>query len=53
MRVGASGALRPLNPIIRWREKARLDAWIAHNVEEVGTLPLFLPELKAGLDVRP
>lgn len=49
MRVGLTGTLRVLNPLIRWRERARLDAWLTHNVEEVGNLPLFLPELHASM----
>lgn len=50
MRIGASGPLRVLNPIIRRERRAALEAWLAHNVEEVGNLPLFLPELRASLD---
>lgn len=52
MRIGASGALRVLNPVIHWRRRAALEAWLTHNVEEVGNLPLFLPELRASLDDR-
>lgn len=49
MRVGFESALRFLNPIVRRRLRARLDAWLTHNVEEVGNLPLFLPELRASM----
>jgi hypothetical protein len=37
------GAL--VNPLQLRFAKERLDAWHRHNVEEVGNLPVFLPEL--------
>ncbi len=34
--------------IIRWQHQALLEAWIRHNVEEVGNIPHFLPALYAA-----
>jgi hypothetical protein len=48
MVIGAeSGLLKPLSRLIRWRKfpTAKAGAWLKHNVEEVGNLPYFLPEL--------
>jgi hypothetical protein len=40
-------ALRSLNPLLRRRNAAMLEAWLLHNVQEVGNLPQVLPELYA------
>ena len=52
MRIGARKGLvmKPLSRWIRRREfsAAKADAWLLHNVEEVGNLPHFLPELYAS-----
>ncbi|MBI4433785.1 hypothetical protein HY632_03355 [Candidatus Uhrbacteria bacterium] len=43
------GAVHPiLGPISRciwWRRRDFFDAWLTHNVEEVGCIPEFLPTL--------
>ena len=51
--IMALGSTAPLlAPVTRLVRKhflaARLDAWHRHNVEEVGNLPHFLPELYAA-----
>lgn len=46
--VGAKGILgRLINPLIRkfFFDKKRGEAWIRHNIEEVGNFESFLPEL--------
>lgn len=48
--IGAPGAvLGPLTRAIRRRRAPMLTAWQRHNVEEVGNLEHFLPELHAEL----
>jgi hypothetical protein len=49
--IGAAGLLgRVVNPLIRRFafDEARGRAWIRHNVEEVGNLESFLPQLYAS-----
>jgi hypothetical protein len=39
--------MRTLNPMLRRRKAALLEAWLLHNVQEDGNLPHVLPELYA------
>jgi hypothetical protein len=51
MRVGLSSAfLRPISGALLRRRfsDAKAEAWLKHNVEEVGNLPHFLPKLHAS-----
>jgi DAPG hydrolase PhiG domain len=55
MLIGAGGGLA--KPIGRWVRRrrfpsAKAGAWLKHNVEEVGNLPHFLPELYARCEGR-
>lgn len=46
--VGTVGpVLGAVSGVLRRRHAAMLNAWQAHNVQEVGNLPHFLPELHA------
>ena len=46
MRIATSfRLLAPLVWLVRHMKRANLDAWIKHNIEEVGFIPEFLPHI--------
>ena len=56
MRVGLSSAfLRPISRVLLQRRfsDAKAEAWLKHNIEEVGNLSHFLPKLYANEAIAP
>jgi hypothetical protein len=55
MDLGArSSLLSPINRIVRQLfPEAKMQAWVRHNIEEVGQLEYLLPQLKSSGKAEP